>query len=100
IRYHKDFAPGGTNVNFIKVIENKIFIRTYERGVEDETLACGTGSAAAAIAAFLNYNLIPPISLETKGGEKLVVDFESSNNKIEKLTLTGPARIIFTGEIF
>ena len=69
IRYCDDFNPGGTNVNFIDVIDDVIHIRTYERGVEDETLACGTGSVAAAIIASVTDNLKPPITLKTYGGD-------------------------------
>lgn len=99
IRYHRDFAPSGTNVNFYKVEDNKIFIRTYERGVEDETLACGTGSVATAISAFVNKKISLPISLITWGGETLIVNFNLENQKISKVTLTGPAKIIFEGKI-
>lgn len=98
IRNHKKFMPAGTNVNFIKIYESKIFIRTYERGVEDETLACGTGSAASAIISFLTENISPPITLITKGGEELIVDFNMGNKKFESLSLTGSAKVIFTGE--
>lgn len=97
IRYHSDFAPVGTNVNFIKIVEGKIFIRTYERGVEDETLACGTGSTAAAIIAYSVGNLKPPVSLITRGGDELIVNFDVRNQKIERLSLTGPAKVTFTG---
>lgn len=99
IRYHKDFAPSGTNVNFYMVENDKIFIRTYERGVEDETLACGTGSVATAISAFLNKKISLPISLITWGGETLIVNFDVENRKVSKVTLTGPAKIVFEGKI-
>ena len=98
IRYHSDFAPGGTNVNFIKINEGKIFIRTYERGVENETLACGTGSTAAAVIAYSTDKINPPISLITRGGDELIVNFDFQNQKIEGLSLTGPAKVTFTGE--
>jgi diaminopimelate epimerase len=100
IRYSKDFAPGGTNVNFIQLRENKIFIRTYERGVENETLACGTGSVAAALICYATEKLKPPITLITKGGNSLIVDFEVENQKVKNLSLTGPAEINYTGEFF
>jgi len=97
IRYHNDFMPSGTNVNFIEIKENEIFIRTYERGVEDETLACGTGSTAAAIVASVTDNLKPPIKLITRGGDMLSVDFKYEKNNFYNLSLTGPAKVIFTG---
>lgn len=99
IRYHKDFAPSGTNVNFYTVENDKIYIRTYERGVENETLACGTGSVATAISAFLNKKISLPISLITWGGETLIVNFELENQKFSGLTLTGSAKIVFEGKI-
>ncbi len=97
IRYHSNFSPAGTNVNFIKINNSTIKIRTYERGVEDETLACGTGSAASAVAASLFENVKPPVLLLTRGGDELIVDFNLKNNHIENLSLTGPAKIIYTG---
>lgn len=99
IRNHPLFTPGGTNVNFIKIKDDKIYIRTYERGVEDETFACGTGSTAAGLIAYYRYNLKPPISLITKGGDELKVDFNFDGEKIKNLSLTGPAITVFTGEI-
>jgi len=99
IRYHQDFQPEGVNVNFIQSVGNKLLIRTYERGVEAETFACGTGSTAAAILAALNYNLNPPIELKTFGGDILIVDFQN-NNGIHDVSLSGPAEMVFSGEIF
>ena len=97
IRYHQNFLPGGSNVNFIKMLEKKILIRTYERGVENETLACGTGSVASAIIASLFFNIEPPVTLLTRGGNELVVNFMVERNNILNLSLSGPAKIIFTG---
>ena len=99
IRYLPEFAPGGTNVNFINVKDKIIFIRTYERGVEAETLACGTGSVAAALISYVTHKIHPPIELFTKGNEKLFVNFDVENSKVNNLSLTGPAKIIFTGEM-
>lgn len=99
IRYADQFKPGGTNVNFIGIDNNEIEIRTYERGVENETLACGTGSVASAVIGYLNYDLKPPITLKTRGGDKLVVNFEIENNELINLSLTGPAKIVFEGSI-
>lgn len=99
IRYHKDFAPDGTNVNFYLIEDEKIYIRTYERGVEDETLACGTGAVATAISVFVNKKISPPISLITWGGETLIVNFDVENQKVSNVTLTGPAKFVFEGKI-
>ena len=99
IRYNKDFAPEGTNVNFIKIEDGVIKIRSYERGVEDETLSCGTGSVAAAVISYTNYLLKPPISLFSKSGANLVVNFKIENQRMQDLSLTGPAEITFKGEI-
>lgn len=99
LRNSPDFAPEGTNVNFIQVNENEIKIRTFERGVENETLACGTGSAAAALILFVNENIKPPFKLLTKSGEQLVVDFNVVNQSVKDLSLTGPAEITFNGEL-
>jgi diaminopimelate epimerase len=96
IRY--DFSPEGTNVNFIKIIENKVYIRTYERGVEDETLSCGTGATASALAAHFLYDMNAPVSLVTKGKDILTVDFSANGQIITDLSLTGPVKITFTGE--
>jgi diaminopimelate epimerase len=98
IRYLDVFSPGGTNVNFIQVSDGKVLIRTYERGVEDETLSCGTGSVASALAAHFNSGINPPVSLLTRGGDVLTVNFSSEGQKIKNLSLSGPARIIFAGE--
>ena len=98
IRYLKEFEPGGTNVNFINIIKDIIEIRTYERGVENETLSCGTGSAAAAVIAFYKKKITPPVTLKTSTGDKLIVDFKFEDEKIKDLSLTGPVKITFTGE--
>ena len=98
IRYNKDFSPNGTNVNFIQIKNDEISIRTFERGVENETLACGTGSVAAAIIANAYKNLKPPIKLKTWGGDELIVDFQRLGDKFERVSLTGPAITVFSGE--
>jgi diaminopimelate epimerase len=98
IRYHKDFAPSGTNVNFIQIKNNEILIRTYERGVENETYACGTGSVASAIIASTNRNINPPIRMKTWGGDELIVNFQQIGDRFDNVSLTGPAKTVFTGE--
>jgi len=99
IRYLKDFAPDGVNVNFIDIRNDKIFIRTYERGVENETLACGTGSTAAAILAFKNYGLKPPVEIVTVRNLSMKIDFMYKDDVFSDVSLTGPAEEIFSGNI-
>ncbi len=99
LRYSKDILDEGLNVNFIKLDGEKVLIRTYERGVENETLACGTGSVAAALICFSVYKLNPPIKIITKSNSELIVNFEIENQKVKNLSLTGPAEIVFLGEI-
>lgn len=99
IRFHKDFAPEGTNVNFVQFNNNEVKIRSYERGVEEETLSCGTGSVAAALISFVQDNFNPPIKIHPLSGDELTVDFKIENQKVQELSLTGPAEIIFNGEL-
>ena len=99
IRYHKDFKPDGVNVNFIALDKELLHIRTFERGVENETYACGTGSVASAIIASMNYNLVAPIELKTFGGDILTVDFNKDHDGVSNVSLTGPAEMVFSGEI-
>ena len=99
IRHLPEFSPGGTNVNFIDVKSGIINIRTYERGVEAETFACGTGSVAAALICYVTKKLLAPIQIIPKSNEKLFVNFDVENSKVSNLSLTGPAKVIFVGEI-
>ncbi|MDD5772412.1 MAG: diaminopimelate epimerase [bacterium] len=99
IRNYPEFSPHGTNVNFVQVIsDNVIKVRTYERGVEDETLACGTGSVASAIISFLKKNLTAPVSVITKGG-MLRVHFKEKDRKIYNVLLEGKASVVYEGII-
>jgi diaminopimelate epimerase len=98
IRYHKIFAPNGTNVNFVQVVKNNtILVRTYERGVEAETLACGTGIIASGIISVLKNFTKSPVNVIARGGDKLSVSFKNSNNKINNVVLEGPAVVAFEG---
>ena len=100
IRYHSAFAPSGTNVNFVEIGRgNRIHVRTYERGVEGETLACGTGVVAASILSNLRRGLRSPILVTTRGGDHLRVGFSMVNGQAREVTLQGPARIVYTGVI-
>ena len=100
IRYHARFAPAGTNVNFIAPIASSHFaIRTYERGVEDETLACGTGSIASAIVACRRALAAPPVRLTTRSGVDLLVHLEPTERGATRVRLEGEARLVFKGEL-
>ncbi len=100
IRRHELFAPNGTNVNFLKRRgDNKIAIRTYERGVENETLACGTGVVASALIFSAINNVNGPIGVLVRGGNELQVGFERQGGEYKKVTLTGPADFVFDGTI-
>ena len=100
IRYHKMFSPNGTNVNFIeKRGPNKIAIRTYERGVEDETLACGTGIVASALIFAATDYATSPVTVIAQGGDELRVGFEKSDEGLRNVTLSGPAEFVFEGTI-
>ena len=101
IRQHEDFAPAGTNANFAAVIApDHIAIRTYERGVEDETLACGTGMVASALIHHLLTGAPSPIKVDVEGGDTLEIGFEKTGDRtFANVTLTGPADFVFEGEI-
>lgn len=101
IRNHAQFAPAGTNVNFMEVIgQNKIAVRTYERGVEDETLACGTGSVAAALIFSLKTGADKRVEVRTVGGEVLRVYFNREGNAFSDVWLEGKAKIVYKGEYY
>ena len=100
IRRHELFAPKGANVNFLRERgPRQIAIRTYERGVEDETLACGTGVVASALIFAATKNVDGPIGVLVRGGNELQVGFEKSGNQFRDVTLTGPADFVFEGTI-
>jgi diaminopimelate epimerase len=91
--------PRGTNVNFVQVVDpQNLLVRTYERGVEDETLACGTGVTAAALLTHRVRNLALPLRVKVHGGDVLSVHARFENDAFRDVTLTGPAVKIFSGE--
>ena len=100
IRRHAHFAPAGTNVNFIQPEDGKrLQVRTYERGVEDETLACGTGCVAAALVTALRREWSSPIPVVTRSGGILTIYFQKDGDRFRDVYLEGDARIVYTGEI-
>ena len=98
LRRHKAFAPNGANVNFIAIKRGAVAIRTYERGVEDETLACGTGATASALAAHLLGRAASPTRVLARGGE-LTISFKKTGPGFDDVWLEGPARVVYIGEI-
>ena len=99
IRHHEIFGTEGTNVHFIEpVSRNLLKIRSFERGVEDETLACGSGCIAASVSTFTNKDTDPPIHLEPQSGIPLTVLFQPGNN-FQDLYLEGDARLVYRGEL-
>jgi diaminopimelate epimerase len=100
LRHHQRFAPAGTNANFAQVLSSgNLAIRTYERGVEDETLACGTGVVASALVYHHLSKTPSPISVRVRGGDLLEVGFELENGHPVNVTLSGPADFVFEGTI-
>jgi diaminopimelate epimerase len=107
IRFHEIFQPAGTNANFVqKVSNNTLMVRTYERGVEGETMACGTGAVASALIVALLEQAKPPVTVITSGGEKLTIHFsltgEGNDRQLDLaagIFLEGPAHIIYEGKL-
>ncbi len=97
LRFHRHFAPAGTNVNFVCVHDGELLVRTYERGVEDETLACGTGAVASALVAGSQGWLKPPVSVRVKSGEILKVHFSADENGFREVLLEGAASYVYEG---
>jgi diaminopimelate epimerase len=95
VRNHDYFSPAGANVNFIQIKDrDRIYLRTYERGVEDETYACGTGAAASAVVARHLGLCNPEVGITTSGGEELGILLDA-----DRIFLSGPARLVYRGEL-
>ena len=100
IRYHENYAPHGTNVNFLGPLsDGALAIRTYERGVEQETLACGTGAVAGALTTACKANLDGPLDLRTQGGKTLRVHFTRQGDQFQDVYLEGEARMVYHGRL-
>jgi diaminopimelate epimerase len=101
IRFHESFHPAGTNVNFLRVMDShNISIRTYERGVEDETFACGTGSVASALACAALGLVGSPVSVHTRGGEVIAVYFEQKGSQFSNVFMEGNTAVAYEGELW
>ncbi len=101
IRYHSHFSPKGTNADFVRVEEgSRLSVRTYERGVEDETLACGTGVVASALIAAFKGVVRSPVSVKTQGGEVLSVHFEIEGEEVKRVFLEGDVHIVYEAEMW
>lgn len=107
IRFHEKFQPAGTNANFVQVLpSDTLMVRTYERGVEGETMACGTGAVASALVASLLEQAKPPVTVITSGGEQLTIHFSLTGEGNDKhldlaagIFLEGPAHVIYEGHL-
>lgn len=100
LRHHSHFAPRGTNVNFVQVLgPGSIRVRTYERGVEGETLACGTGVTASALITARLHGFASPVAVRVQGGDLLEVGFAPAGDAFNDVRLTGPAVFTFDGRI-
>lgn len=100
IRFHPHFAPKGTNVNFVQLLgPGRIRVRTYERGVEGETLACGTGVTASALIASRLHGFTSPVQVQVQGGDQMEVGFMEKGSAFSDVRLTGPADFAFEGRI-
>jgi diaminopimelate epimerase len=100
IRRHLHFAPKGTNVNFVQQLgPGHIRVRTYERGVEGETLACGTGLTAAALISARLLQFTSPVQVQVQGGDQLDVSFKQNHGEFSDVRLTGPADFTFEGKM-
>lgn len=100
IRFHPHFAPKGTNVNFAQLLgPDHIRVRTYERGVEGETLACGTGVTASALVAARLHGFRSPVRVQVQGGDRLEVSFAEQAGGFTDVRLNGPADFVFEGKI-
>ena len=100
IRYHNRFSPEGTNANFItKIGPDRLAVRTYERGVEDETLACGTGAIASALVGAIRGMVSSPVKVKTRGGEELTIHLQRERESFKAVWLEGNTSIVYEGRL-
>lgn len=98
LRFSPVYAPAGVNVNFVQIEGERLILRTYERGVEDETLACGTGATASAIAAAISGKIVTNHADVSARGGNLHIAFNIKNETVTDISLRGPATFVFSGE--
>jgi diaminopimelate epimerase len=98
LRFHKAFKPAGANVDFVQIKGRSLMVRTYERGVEDETLACGTGVVASVLAAALRFGARSPVRVLARGGDALSVSFKRAGPGFSDVWLEGPGTVVYKGE--
>lgn len=100
LRNHSHFSPSGVNVNFVKLLPSRaLCVRTYERGVEDETFSCGTGAAAACVAAWSRFGIRGVIEVTFHSGESLQFDLLASDDLLQGIEMKGQAKRVFQGQI-
>lgn len=101
VRFHQIFEPKGANANFVKLLpDGRLKVRTYERGVEAETMACGTGAVASALFASILKGMDSPVEVVTSGGDVLTIIFDLHDGPVaENIYLQGPTRLICTGNL-
>ncbi len=101
VRFHPQFQPAGTNCNFVQAKgPHALVLRTYERGVEDETLACGTGAVAAALISARLGKVSSPVLVHTRGGEVLTVSFQEKGETLSEVFLEGEVLVVYQGELW
>ena len=101
LRYHDSFQPAGTNVNFVAVQDERhLMVRTYERGVEDETLACGTGAIASALIAAAHQRVNAPAQVQTHSRETLTIHFRRHGLEFTDVRLEGTAKVVYEGHLW
>lgn len=101
LRYHPMFAPEGTNANFMSVRgRDYLYVRTYERGVENETMACGTGAIASSLIASIKGMVSSPVKVLTSGGEELTIHFVRENNHFKKVWLEGNTSVVYKADMY
>ncbi len=100
IRYHKEFQPEGTNADFIEILnERSIKLRVYERGVEDETLSCGTGAVASSLIAAKKGKVNPPVNVQTRSGQILKIYFDIVGDLFKNIYLEGECNLVYEGKV-